>query len=730
MFGWIARAVTARPWLVIIGWLVAGAAIIGLAPSLAEITTTDQAAFLPRDAESVRAADLAKRAFPETDGASGAIVVRRIDSSTLTDTDVEALGGLVDRLDATRPPMVRGYQFDPTRSVSANRRVSLIGVQFTGPSENPAVQAAVDAVRADVEVALSGTGLSAGLTGTAPIAGDSSAALRDAERIVTLATLVLVVALLLLIFRSPVAALLPLVTVGVVLAVSTSLVAIVGTALDVRVGQELPTMLTVVLFGIGTDYLLFLLFRFRERLRAGDEPGKAIVAAVERVGEAIFSAAFAVIAAFGALVLASLGFFTTLGPALALGVVVMLLAALTFVPAVVAILGRGVFWPSTSDKRRTRRPVFAALGRLVAGRPGAVLVAATGLLGGLAAGLLAFSTAYDPVSQLPPGAESTGAYEDLKRGFPAGALHPTQVYVSTDRPSTMADLAALSTQLTTVDGVAAALPPRLAADGRTAAVPLILDTEPFSTEAMDLVAGPLRHEARTAAPAGATVVIGGQTMAQADIRAATDRDLRVILPVAAGLFALILAGLLRALLAPIYLVTMVIAAFLATLGAAAVMFQDTGLAFTIPIIVYLFVTAVGTDYNILITARLREEIRDGRDPRQAAGLAVERAGPSVAAAAVILAGTFGALLISGVPLFVEIGFAVTTGILLSGFVVSLLLVPAATALLGRAAWWPGTAAKTDPGHATGTQNMPADPVSTAMSRPDGFSSPEEARRRP
>ncbi len=730
MFGWIARAVTARPWLVIIGWLVGGTAIIGLAPGIADITTADQAAFLPRDAESVRAADLAKRAFPETDGANGAIVVRRNDSSTLTDTDVEALGELVVRLNATRPPTVRGYQFEPTQSVSANRSVGLIGVQFTGPSEDPAVQAAVDAVRADVGVALSATGLSAGLTGPAPIAGDSSAALRDAERIVTLATLVLIVTLLLLIFRSPVAALLPLITVGVVLAVSTSLVAIVGTGLDVRVGQELPTMLTVVLFGIGTDYLLFLLFRFRERLRAGDEPAKAIVAAVERVGEAISSAAFAVIAAFGALVLAALGFFTTLGPALALGVVVMLLAALTLVPAVVAILGRRVFWPSASGKRRTRRPVFAALGRLVAGHPGAVLIAATGVLGGLATGLLAFSTAYDPVSQLPPGAESTTAYEDLKRGFPAGALQSTQVYISTDRPSTMAELAALSTQLTTVDAVAAALPPRVAADGRTAAVPLILAIEPFSTEAMDLVAGPLRHQARTAAPAGATVLIGGQTMVHADLRAATDRDLRVILPVAAGLFALILAGLLRALLAPIYLVMMVIAAFLATLGAAAVMFQVTGLGFTIPIIVYVFVTAVGTDYNILITARLREEIKDGRDPRQAAGLAIERAGPSVAAAAVILAGTFGALLISGVPLFVEIGFAVTTGILLSGFVVSLLLVPAATALLGRAAWWPGTAVKAGPGHATGTPHKPADPVSTAMSRPDGISSPGEARRRP
>jgi RND superfamily putative drug exporter len=156
---------------------------------------------------------------------------------------------------------------------------------------------------------------------------------------------------------------------------------------------------------------------------------------------------------------------------------------------------------------------------------------------------------------------------------------------------------------------------------------------------------------------------------------------------------LILAALLRAVLAPVYLVGMVVLGFTATLGAAVVLFQGAlgkpGLAFSIPIILYLFVTAIGTDYNILVTARLREEIREGNPPRRAVALAIEHAGPSVAAAAVILAGTFGALLVSGVPFFAEIGFAVTLGIVLVAFVVSILLVPAVTALIGHAAWWPG-----------------------------------------
>ncbi len=139
---------------------------------------------------------------------------------------------------------------------------------------------------------------------------------------------------------------------------------------------------------------------------------------------------------------------------------------------------------------------------------------------------------------------------------------------------------------------------------------------------------------------------------------------------------------------------LVVAGFAAALGAAAALFR-TDLAFSIPIVLYLFVTAIGTVYNILVTARLREEIREGRPPREAAALAVERAGPSVAAAAVILAGTFAALLVTGVPFFVQIGFAVTLGIVLVAFVVSTLLVPALSALAGRAAWWPGRPAGVD-----------------------------------
>jgi RND superfamily putative drug exporter len=709
MFAAVAGAVTRRPWFVIAGWLVAAAALMVVAPGIGSVTNPDQAAFLPSGSQSVRAAALGAREFSGSARATAVIVVGRA-GGTLSDSDVAAAGRLAG---LPRPPGVTGIDFDPAHGVAADRRVAMLVVGFSGPAEGAQAGSAVTALRRSSTAALAGTGLSVGMTGQAAIAADTRGALGHATVIVTVATLTLIVVLLLLIFRSPVAALLPLLTVGLVYAVASALIAGAGRLLNFQVGAELPTMLTVVLFGIGTDYVLFLLFRYRERLRAGDEPGEALVTAVTRVGEVVASAALAVIAAFGALILARLGFFRTLGPALAVGVAVTLLAALTLVPAVVSVLGRRLFWPhrpsrdarlagpaagpagaggATAGAGGTARPVRAriglpALGRSVGRRPVPVLIGGALLLGALCVGLGRVSPSYDPVRQLPPGTEATRAFHDLQLGFPAGALNPTTVYLHASAPLIADELGAFTARLAAVPGVATPLAPALSADARTAAVPLVLSDAPYSAAAMDVVGGPLGADARAAAPPGSTVLVGGQTMAYAEVRDATDRDLKVVFPVAAALFVLILGGLLRALLTPVHLVALVVIGFAATLGATAWLFAGS-LAFSIPLVLYLFVTAIGTDYNILVTARLREEIREGRPPREAAALAVAHAGPSVAAAAVILAGTFGALLISGVPFFVQIGFAVTLGIALVAFVVAILLVPALSALSGPAAWWP------------------------------------------
>lgn len=700
MFAALGRVVVRNPLKVILAWVVVSVAVVAFSPRLTDIINADQTSFLPDSYESVQAQQLATQAFPQASGSTVIGVVKRADGGPLTDADVQRTQQLAQQLSSAGIDRLAAAQTAP-QAVSPNRSVQLVTVALQGTPQDDAVVAALGQIRQRSAQALDGSGLRIGYTGDVALFADSEDAFTDAERIVGIATVVLIVGLQLLIFRSPIAALLPIVSVGLVFTLAQSLIAAAGKLLDFQVGTELTTLLTVVLFGIGTDYILFLLFRFRERLRAGDDPKVAVETAVERVGQAIASAAGVVVIAFSAMLLASLGFFTTLGPSLAVAVALMLLAALTLIPALLSLTGPRVFWPSKSWQRTPRAPVFARLGGLVARRPVLVALASGAVVVALAAGTLGFRQNYDFVSQLPSDTESRKAFADLQSGFPAGALNPTQVYVRGDRPLDTAALAQLGARLQQVPGVGQVQPPQLSPDRRVGQVDLLLAMNPSSAEALDLV-GPLREAAHGAAPPGTTVLVGGTTSATADLRQATGRDLRVIFPVAGLLIALILALLLRSLVAPIYLMLAVMGGYAASLGAAVFIFQglggEPGVLFLLPILVYLFVVAIGTDYNILMIARLREEAAAGNEPRAAADLAVEHAGPSVVSAGVILAGTFGSLLLAGVAFLTQMGTAVTVGIILAAFVISVFLVPAVTALIGQRAWWPGRIDRPLAGH--------------------------------
>ena len=701
MFGALGRLVVRNPVKVILAWVAISVAVVAFSPRLTDIINADQTSFLPDSYESVQAQQLAEEAFPQASGATVIGVVKRADGGTLTEVDIQRTQQLATQLGAAGIERVVAAQTAP-QAVSPNRQVQLVTVALQGTPQDEAVVAALGEVRQRSGEALKGSGLSIGYTGDVALFADSEEAFTDAERIVGIATVVLIVGLQLLIFRSPIAALFPIVSVGLVFTLAQSLIAAAGKLFDFEVGTELTTLLTVVLFGIGTDYILFLLFRFRERLRAGDEPKVAVATAVERVGQAIASAAGVVIIAFSAMLLASLGFFTTLGPSLAVAVALMLLAALTLIPALLALTGPRVFWPSRSWQQTPQAPVFGRLGRLVARRPVLVALVSGAIVLALAAGTLGFKQNYDFVSQLPSDTESRRAFTDLQSGFPAGALNPTQVYVRGDQPLDEAALVQLGTRLRRVEGVGQVQPPQLSPDRRVGQVDLLLTMNPSSAEALDAVE-PLRDAAHAAAPPGAAVLVGGTTSATADLRQATGRDLVVIFPVAGVLIALILALLLRSVIAPIYLMLAVMGGYAASLGAAVFIFQglggEPGVLFLLPILVYLFVVAIGTDYNILMIARLREEAAAGHDPRAAADLAVEHAGPSVVSAGVILAGTFGSLLLAGVAFLTQMGVAVTVGIVLAAFVISVFLVPAVTALIGHRAWWPGRIDRPLAGHA-------------------------------
>jgi putative drug exporter of the RND superfamily len=393
------------------------------------------------------------------------------------------------------------------------------------------------------------------------------------------------------------------------------------------------------------------------------------------------------------MLLAEFGQFRVIGPAVAISVLVMLVAGVTLMPAIAAVTGRALFWPSRSWARERSDGPAARLGRGIARTPLRTALAVTALLIVFSTFALGTTMSYDQGEGGGPSTPATRTADAIAGTFSKGASDPQQVYVrSSTGTLTAAEIEPLRQRLARVDGVSAVGQAGLAKDERAARVDVALENGPFTKDAMELVRGPLRQAAREAAPAGTTTLVGGTAAIYADVSDSVNRDMKLIFPVAAGLILFILIGTLRSAVAPLYLLTAVVLEFAATLGAAALVFQQlgdaSGLAFVLPLVLFLFVVALGTDYNILMTARLREEMLAGKPTRVAVAEAVRHVAPAVAAAGLVLASSFGTLMLESSEVARQQGFAMAFGILLASLIVSSILVPAVTALAGQRAWWP------------------------------------------
>ncbi|MFF7981110.1 MMPL family transporter [Streptomyces sp. NPDC007901] len=715
MFRRIGNVVVRHPVWTIVAWLIAAVAIVATAPSLP--SNSDESSFLPKSYESIKAADLQERAFPSAFTPSAIALYQRTDGGRLTADDKKDVARITTELGAKHIDQV---QKAVPGQPSEDGRYTLTLVQMDSKNAGQPVQAdAAKVLRDDVKQLVKGTDLEVRLGGSAAQALDQQDSSKRGEALIGIGTFVIILVTLLIIFRAPILAFLPLITIGLVSAIANGLISYATKLFDLQANSSVSSILIVVLFGVGTDYFLFLMFRYRERLRAGDEPKEAMINAVGRVGEAIASAAGAVIIAFLALVLSTLGFLKQMGPALAIAVSVTLIAGLTLIPAVVSLIGPKVFWPSKSWQREPANARFAALGRGVRRRP-ALAAAVSGLvLLVLSLGTLGYKATFDLASgSMPKTKESMVVQDEMQTAYSAGAAAPTDVYLSsTDgKPLDRAGFDAYARKLGAVDGVASARMSQVNKAGTTADFTVTLKYEASTDKAIDAV-GRVRDVAHDNAPQGTEALVGGMSSIYKDIDSAVNHDYRTVFPVAAVLIMVILGLLLRSVVAPWYLIASVGLGFGSTLGATVWIFQDAqnkpGLMFMLPVIMYLFVVAIGTDYNILMIARLREEAREGRDPREAAGMALRHAGPTVAAAGFILAATFATMMLAGNSLLTEMGFAVSFGIAVAAFVMAMFFTPSLTALIGHAAWWPGHADRAEPGAGTDGPSPAADEYQAA-----------------
>ncbi|MFH8587772.1 MMPL family transporter [Streptomyces celluloflavus] len=718
---------TRHPWKVIALWAVLGVVLSALAPTLIGRVTQNQTGdFLPKSYDSAAALEIAEKQFGvNPDATTVTMLVARSDGKALDAADQKRVEAEAAKLAQRRVIMPREDDrpkfLVPDRSqtpriapamVAPDRSFELLSVELIGNRTDKGVQGVYRAFRDAARTQFSEAGMRTGFTGSLADTVDTTDSHETAAKVGGALLMGLILLINVLVFRSVLAALLPLVAVAMIIGVAGGAVAGAAILTGRKLDAGTPDLISVVLLGIGIDYLLFLLFRFREQLRARPEQSarEAAGQVSGRVGTAITSAALTIVAGFATLGVATFGQFRSLGPAIAVSVLVMLLGSLTLLPALLAAAGRKMFWPAKALGHEPDEGRAARFGARVARRPMTMTFASVALLAALAAGLIGIRMDYgqgNAAAKTPAAATAT----EISRALPAGVTDPTSVFVTVTDGGTLTAgrLDGLSRALAQVKGVGQVARTVLNEDHRAARIDLYPTAAPQSRQARDLASGPVRAAVAQHTPAGTTAHVGGTAAIYADISTAVDHDLKIVFPVAAALIALILLLLLRSLLAPVILMLSVGLGFAATLGAATLLFQHVlgkpGVNFSLPLVLFLFVVALGTDYNILISDRIREEMQRPGPARAAVARAVQHTTPAIATAGLVLAGSFATL--ATTPGNEQIAFAMTLGILLSALVLSLVLVPALAALLGRSIWWPVRPRPTNGGHPQHRANAPA-----------------------
>ena len=720
-------------WITLLVWIVLAGTLISQLPRLAEVTENEQALFLPGDAESTRAFELARERFP-ADGTPTLIVVR--EPAGLSESTFAAVADLEAWLTGPDAPdnVIQVRSPDPASDVdsglvSPDGTTLYVFVELAGEPAEDAFSETVNAIR-DRAAALDLPGAEVAVGGPGGLIVDLVEVFASIDSFLLIVTVLLVLVLLILIYRSPIVALIPLLGVGLVFQLAGAVGAWVAQQFDLPISGQTTGIMTVVLFGTGTDYVLFVSARFREELTRHDDKHEAMRRTMRGVGGAVASAGATILIASAALMFATLRSYQTLGPVIAIAVGLMVLAALTLIPAVLTIGGRRAFWPmqprlsaaAASEPEAPqdwRRSVYGRIGSVVLRWPRASLAVTTAALALLLAGLLAFQSNYDQLASLPDNTESVRSFELLRSGFPAGELSPTRVFVSL-RPGEQAldperldQLDSLTLALAGHRSVASAAGPSrpfgtggleggsdaararfVSADGGTARIDVVLTENPFATQSLDAVPELRRLAREGAAAAGldpAGVLVGGDTAEAADTRTAGDRDSRVVLPLILLAIGVVLALLLRSLIAPLYLMATIAFTYFATLGLAVAVFilllGHEGIGPGVPFFLFVFLNALSVDYNIYLMSRIREEARHA-PLKEATGHALARTGPVITSAGLILAGTFSALMTLPLQDLMQLGFAVATGVLIDTFITRTLIVPALVAIFGRWNWWP------------------------------------------
>ncbi|GLZ02511.1 membrane protein [Actinoplanes sp. NBRC 103695] len=668
------------PWLVIGLWVVLAAVMVPLSGKLSSVTTDKAVDALPASAESTKVAVL-EDSLPGGEDNTFVFVYHR--AGGLTYNDRAAVGRHYNALAKRYPPKTAaaaeedddGPPIRPSHDGKAMMFTLEVNTAYGPPEEivGPVRDAAKDRP----------AGLDLEVTGPAAIDGDLDAVFDGIDLQVFLTTVIVVTVLLILTYRSPVLWFVPLVAVGAAALTSMATVYLLVKGFGIVVDNQNSALLTILVFGVGTDYALLLIARYRETLHHHNNVRVAMIHALRGAAPAIVASAATVIAGLLCLLAADLNSISGLGPIGAAGILCALVAMLTLFPAMLVVLGRWIFWPAIprfSTTLQEKPGLWGRLGAAINRRRWVATLGSLAILGVLAVGLTGNTGALREQDQFLDPPESVTGFTVLRQHFPELGGQPMTIYTRPAYQQQILDI------VKRTPGVAQASPGQ-SSGGWT-------DISVFPTDAPDTAAEyDTIKRVRTAVHTvtGAEAIVGGPSAENLDTETTTSRDEKLVIPLVLAVVLIVLGLLLRAVVAPLILMATVIVSFAAAFGGSVFVFDTIlgfkGLDYSVPLLAFLFLVALGVDYNIFLTSRAREETarlgtRDGMLK------ALSATGGVITSAGLVLAATFAVLASLPLVMLIEVGFLVAFGVLLDALLVRSILVPAITLLIDRRIWWP------------------------------------------
>ncbi len=664
----------ATSWIVLVIAFAAAAAIFALGSG--SDSETGPGAGLPSTSESVRVT-AAQENLPSADTTSALLVYNR-DGDELTDADLTAIA---DSSASLAELSSEGFVPPPTVSDDGTTAIVVVPLEVEGDLD-------VQTARADELRALANTnlpdGLTALLTGPEGFAVDLSAVFAGADFTLLLTTVIVVAILLIVTYRSPWLWLVPLAVIGTADALASIAATRVAAAIGITLDASTTGILSVLVFGAGTNYALLLIARYRDELRVVEDRRKAMASALRGAGPAVLASGGTVVLSLLTLLFAQLTGNRALGIACATGVVIAMIFALVVLPAALVLFGRGLFWPyipKFGSRDASATGIWARLGTLVSKKPVAVVAIGVVLLGGLSVGVTQIRTGLAQTEIFISEPEAVRGQNLIADSFAAGSGSPTTVIVNADYADEAKNVAA------GVTGVDAATVGE--SDGTITQVTVVLAAA-AETEAAFETVRELRTELRQID--GADALVGGLDAQALDVATATQADQDLVIPLILALVFLVLMILLRSLLAPLLLLLTVVASFFASLGLSWVLFRTVfdfpAMDTNVVLLSFLFLVALGVDYNIFLVTRAREEARL-LGTRDGMIRALSATGGVITSAGILLAAVFAVLGVLPLITLTQIGIIVCVGVLLDTLVVRTVIVPALTFIAGDRFWWPG-----------------------------------------